>query len=210
MKISNSHKIRTLATLECFVQNIRQIEGRSRLWTVFDEFFVTFRFFFFLAKFLSKTCSDTRYCRCKGYFCSFGKATLAYLYSILPKIILPRRSFFCRLRNVYFLGMILPLIFCLKINEIHKPSYFDKTSLGQQADAALQQVLVLLLSVRSIALTRILDSATQKDLLKGIMTSLFFLPRILFAQGRLKNGKATHKKTSRALEKRSERTVGRK
>ena len=97
--------------------------------------------------------------------------------------------------------------FLLKsINEIHKPSYFDKTSLGQQADAALQQVLVLLLSVRSIALTRILDSATQKDLLKGIMTSLFFLPRILFAQGRLKNGKATHKKTSRALEKRSERT----
>ena len=114
MKISNSHKIRTLATLECFVQNIRQIEGRSRLWTVFDEFFVTFRFFFFLAKFLSKTCSDTRYCRCKGYFCSFGKATLAYLYSILPKIILARRSLFCRLRNVYFLGMILPLIFCLK------------------------------------------------------------------------------------------------
>ena len=62
--------------------------------------------------------------------------------------------------------MILTLIFCLKINEIHQPSY-DKTSvLGRQADAALQLVLDAVSKIYS-SNTRILESATQKDLLKG-------------------------------------------
>ena len=97
---------------------------------------------------------------------------MAYL-SLLnsSQIILARRSLFCRLCNVYFfgikLGMILTLIFCLKINEIHQPSY-DKTSvvLGRQADAALQLVLDAVSKIYS-SNTRILESATQKDLLKG-------------------------------------------
>ena len=96
---------------------------------------------------------------------------MAYL-SLLnsSQIILARRSLFCRLCNVYFfgikLGMILTWIFCLKINEIHQPSY-DKTSvLGRQADAALQLVLDAVSKIYS-SNTRILESATQKDLLKG-------------------------------------------
>ena len=92
--------------------------------------------------------------------------------------------------------MILTLIFCLKINEIHQPSY-DKTSvvLGRQADAALQLVLDAVSKIYS-SNTRILESATQKDLLKG--NDDVTLP----TKADLKMGKQLTKKKFKSIRKR--------
>ena len=85
---------------------------------------------------------------------------------------------------------------------------WDITELEQNALGELMQHFSRpTLSVRSIALTRIQESATQKkEIYWKVMTSLLLLYPILLTQEAFKNGKATRtqskKKTWRAFEKR--------